>query len=86
MNTANSVNMRGVGASWYAAPASYSLGVRNLVTVSEAARLLGMSETSVRRLCNQGHLRSERASGVRVIQREDVERLIADRASRGARR
>lgn len=52
-----------------------------LITVSAAARLLAASESTVRRLCNEGKLRCWRASGLRILRRVDVEQLAAARAA-----
>jgi excisionase family DNA binding protein len=51
------------------------------VTSSEAARRLGVSEESIRRLCRAGVLRAHRiySRGRWRIRLDDVERLLAPR-------
>ena len=50
------------------------------LTAGEAGRLLGLGPQRVRDLCDAEILPSERtASGMRLILRRDVERLVASR-------
>jgi excisionase family DNA binding protein len=45
----------------------------DLLLLSEAARLLGLSSAAVRQLCDSGRLPAVRSEkGVRIIRREDV--------------
>jgi excisionase family DNA binding protein len=56
------------------------------VTVGEAARILRVSEDTVRRLESKGTLRAARTgSGVRIFDRGEVERVATTRARDGAR-
>jgi excisionase family DNA binding protein len=58
-----------------------------LLTPSEAARLLGISADSVRRLSNNGELPTVKTTGgFRVFKRADVERLAHQRAARVAKK
>jgi excisionase family DNA binding protein len=50
-----------------------------LVTVSTAARLLGVSEGTVRSLANRGALRCRWILGQRVFDVADIERVRAER-------
>lgn len=50
------------------------------ILVSEAGRVLGLSKDAVRRLVDRGVLRARRVSGIRLLLREDVERLAEERA------
>src|SRR5437773_815108 len=57
------------------------------VLVTEAARILEVSEDTVRRLAATGVLPVQRTStGVRVFRRDDVLRIAEQRARRGRRR
>jgi hypothetical protein len=59
----------------------------DLFTPTDAARLLGLSVSSVRAVANTGLLPALRTvSGYRLFRRRDVERLAVDRASWNARR
>ncbi len=52
-----------------------------LMTPSDAARILGLSSDSVRSLSDSGRLATLRTvSGRRLFRRGDVEKLAADRA------
>ncbi len=52
-----------------------------LMTPSDAARILGLSSDSVRSLSDSGRLATLRTvSGRRLFRRADVEKLAADRA------
>jgi excisionase family DNA binding protein len=54
-----------------------------LLIVSEAAKLLGLTPTHVRRLEREGQLPAQRTpGGVRLFNRDDVERLAAARRAR----
>jgi excisionase family DNA binding protein len=53
-----------------------------LYTVSEAAKILNVSEKTVRRLINSESLRSIRIGGLRRIAPADLEDLIRDHRSR----
>ena len=54
-----------------------------LMTPSEAARLLGLSADSVRAMSDGGRLPTLRTvSGRRLFRRGDVEHLVAERARR----
>jgi len=56
-----------------------------LMTPSEAARLLGLSPDSVRAMSDGGRLPTLRTvSGRRLFRRADVEHLVAERARRRA--
>lgn len=50
-----------------------------LVFASEAARIIGVSEQTIRTWERNGRLLPQRIGGVRVFKREDVERLSAER-------
>lgn len=51
-----------------------------LMTVSDAGRILGLSPDMVRRLADEGQLRLMRTvGGVRLFRRSDVERLAEER-------
>jgi excisionase family DNA binding protein len=53
------------------------------ITVGEAARILRVSEDTVRRYDAAGVLKAARtSSGVRIFDRRDVERVAADRDRR----
>jgi excisionase family DNA binding protein len=55
-----------------------------LMTPSEAARVLGLSADSVRALSDSGRLPTlKTVSGRRLFRRRDVEKLASDRAGRG---
>jgi excisionase family DNA binding protein len=55
-----------------------------LLIVSEAAKLLGLTPAHVRRLEREGQLPAQRTpGGVRLFNRDDVERLAAARRARG---
>jgi excisionase family DNA binding protein len=55
-----------------------------LLIVSEAAKLLGLTPAHVRRLEREGRLPAQRTpGGVRLFNRDDVERLAAARRARG---
>ena len=57
-----------------------------VLTVSEAARELGLTPDGVRWLERSGKLRATRTpSGVRLFQRREVERLVAERAQKSGR-
>lgn len=57
-----------------------------LMTPSDAARILGLSADSVRVLSDTGRLATQRTvSGRRLFRRGDVEKLASDRASDGKR-
>jgi excisionase family DNA binding protein len=57
----------------------------DLLTPSDAARVLGLSPDSVRVLSDSGRLASMRTvSGRRLFRRGDVDRLAADRAQQSA--
>lgn len=47
--------------------------------VGEAAKILGLSSEMVRCLANSGQLKTIRASGMRLFDRQGVERLAKDR-------
>ena len=54
------------------------------VTVAGAARIAEVSEETIRAWANSGLLQVERTeSGVRLFEREDVERAAAAKARRG---
>ena len=54
-----------------------------LLTVGAAGRILGISADRVRDLVKQGHIPCARASGgLRLLRRDDVERLRAERERR----
>jgi len=54
---------------------------RELIGVSEAARMLRLSEDAVRRLEDRGLLKARRTSwGMRIFERVDVEKLVAARS------
>jgi excisionase family DNA binding protein len=56
------------------------------ITTSEAARLLRVSEASVRQLERNGRLAATRTgTGMRLFIRSDVERLALERAQRPGR-
>jgi excisionase family DNA binding protein len=58
-----------------------------LMTPSEAARVLGLSPDSVRSFADTGRLPTLRTvSGRRLFRRGDVEKLAEERAGDGARR
>lgn len=58
-----------------------------LMTPSDAARVLGLSPDSVRALADAGRLPTLRTvSGRRLFRREDVEKLANDRAATKQRR
>lgn len=60
-------------------------GTSTLITVSEAARELEVSENTVRNLSDRGALPSTRTGGgIRLFKRSDVERLKRDRAKEDA--
>lgn len=52
------------------------------LTVSQAARLLGLSSERVRQLATSGRLASTRTPLGRLFDRDGVERLIAERANK----
>jgi len=57
----------------------------DLMTPSDAARILGLSADSVRVLCDNGRLPGMRTiSGRRLFRRGDVDRLAAERAQHSA--
>jgi excisionase family DNA binding protein len=57
------------------------------ITVSGAARILGCSEDTVRRLEGAGVLRAVRTpAGMRIFERSDVEQLATRRAGERAAR
>jgi len=59
----------------------------DLLTPSDAARVLGLSPDSVRVLSDSGRLPAMRTvSGRRLFRRGDVDRLAAERASHSAAR
>lgn len=59
-------------------------GKDDLLLPSAAGRLLGVSSAAIRNWIYAGKLPALRLSGgVRVIRREDLERVAAQRASRG---
>lgn len=52
----------------------------------DAARILNVTPNTVRDLEKRGHLRAERtASGTRLFEKSDVERLAAERAAQRKR-
>ena len=51
------------------------------MTVSHAARLLGVSEQLVRVLANSGRLPCQRISGMRIFTKRDVLELLDQRMS-----
>jgi hypothetical protein len=55
---------------------------RDLITLSEAGRLLRLSTTQVRRLHDGGKIQGMRTPLGRVVFRESVERLARERATR----
>ena len=58
-----------------------------LLTVTDAANLLGITASGMRRLENKGHIASMRtAGGVRLFTRDDVVKLRDRRAARVASR
>jgi excisionase family DNA binding protein len=62
--------------------------METLLSVAEAARLLGVTGQTVRLMARKGSLQvaARTEGGVRLFNRVDVERLAADRASRAASR
>ena len=59
--------------------------IETLVLASTAARILGCSAARVRQLALQGQLAHERsADGVRLFDRDDVQRLAVERDARKA--
>jgi excisionase family DNA binding protein len=53
------------------------------LTVSSAARVAGVSDATIRSWANRGWLRTERtATGLRLFERRDVERVADERRSR----
>jgi excisionase family DNA binding protein len=59
------------------------LDPNDLLTPSDAARVLGLSADSVRVLSDSGRLASMRTiGGRRLFRRGDVDRLVLERASR----
>jgi excisionase family DNA binding protein len=63
-------------------PMSDLLDPNDLLTPSDAARVLGLSADSVRVLSDSGRLASMRTiGGRRLFRRGDVDRLVAERAS-----
>ena len=59
-----------------------SLDPNDLLTPSDAARVLGLSADSVRVLSDSGRLASMRTiGGRRLFRRGDVDRLVLERAS-----
>ena len=58
-----------------------------LMTPSDAARILGLSADSVRVLSDSGRLATlRRVSGRRLFRRGEVEKLASDRASDGKKK
>jgi len=58
----------------------------SILTVTGAARILGVTPETVRYYDRQGILKTLRTeSGIRLFLREDVERLAAERAARERR-
>jgi excisionase family DNA binding protein len=58
----------------------------DLLTVADAAKLLGLSESSIRLIERLGGLPCQRTiSGTRLFRRADVEQYAAERRSRGRR-
>jgi excisionase family DNA binding protein len=58
-----------------------------LMTASDAARILGVVPNSVRRMTDTGELPAIRTvGGFRLMKQSDVERLAAERAERPKRR
>ncbi len=56
------------------------------LSVADAARLLGVVPATVRQMERDGRLPAQRtAGGMRLFRREDVERLVAQRAKAGQR-
>lgn len=52
------------------------------LSVADAARLLGVVPATVRQMERDGRLPAQRtAGGMRLFRREDVERVVAERAS-----
>lgn len=51
-----------------------------VLSISETARRIGVSEARVRQMIEQGHLSVYRTdSGKRQVQRESVEKVVANR-------
>ncbi len=55
------------------------------ISLSEAARRLGLSETHVRWLADRGRLRAVRSAYGRLFDPDDVERFARERAARRRR-
>lgn len=49
---------------------------------NEAAKIAGVSRSLIQRLVDSGKLRGRRVSGMRLIDKRDVERLATERARR----
>jgi len=65
----------------HAAQLSHTPDPNDLMTPSDAARVLGLSADSVRVLSDSGRLPAMRTvSGRRLFRRSDVDRLAAERA------
>lgn len=55
--------------------------MEHLLTVADAARLLGVVPATVRQMERNGRLPALRTeSGIRLFRRQDVERLVEERA------
>jgi excisionase family DNA binding protein len=58
----------------------------NLLSPSEAARLLGYHPLSVSRLAREGKLASQRVGWSRIFRLEDVQKFAEERRAKRARR
>lgn len=56
------------------------------ITLTEAAELIGVNQTSVRRMLEGAHVRELAAGPYVFLRRADVEKFVASRAERGADR
>jgi excisionase family DNA binding protein len=57
----------------------------NLIGVAEAARILGVSTFTVRRLANAGALRTVNVGARRLVPVSEVERVVANGAGKARR-
>jgi excisionase family DNA binding protein len=57
----------------------------NLIGVAEAARILGVSTFTVRRLANAGALRTVNVGSRRLVPFSEVERVVANGAGKARR-
>ena len=58
----------------------------NLIAIAEAARMLGVSTFTVRRLANSGELKTINVGARRLVPFSEIERVVANGAGKARRR